>query len=372
MFFYHYEGEKMNSKIDWLKDIKERTYSFIQDMNVRKDFSYFNYSYSGDLYDSNTKWGLGQQVFATKILCMIDKIKTLNPAYRLNLINSINSFQTKNGYYSDTTLFKPNMKKRIITKLFKKGQNSSFHEKIKRAETRQSFAALLALNSRSLYPFLHIPYSKKDIDRYLTTLDWTRPWGAGSHFSHLLFFLHYNRELFELHQDDADHLIDYAIDWVNRLQSSSDGCWYKRPAPDSQKVNGSMKILTGLSAANKMNFSYPERIIDTSLKIVEHTDACNDFNVVYVLYCCSKMVEHREDEIRDFCLRRLNQYREYYYDDKDGFSFHKGRANEKYYGARITKGLNEPDIHGTAMFLWGITLISKILKLDLGLKEPIT
>ena len=363
---------KMNSEINWLKNIKERIYSFIQVMNVRNDFSYFKYSYSGDFYNSNTKWGLGQLVFATKILYMIDKIKTLNPDYRSNLINAINSFQTKDGYYTDTMLFRPNIKKRIISKLFKRGKKSFFPEKPKRAETRQSLAALLALNSKPIYPFFHIQYSKGWIDRYLANLDWTRPWAAGSHFSHLLFFLHYNMVLFGLHPEDVDPLIDHAINWVNRLQSSSDGCWYKGSVPDSQKVNGAMKILTGLSAANKLNFLFPERVIDTSLKIVENTNACTDFNVVYVLYCCNKLVEHRTDEIQDFCLRRLNQYKEYYYEDIGGFSFRKGRTNEIYYGARITKGLNEPDIHGTVMFLWGITLISKILKLDLGLKEPIT
>ena len=362
----------MASEIGWLTNIKERSYSFIQEMNARKDFSYFKYSYSGDLYDSNTKWGLAQLVFATKILYMIGMTKTLNPFYRSNLINAINSFQTKDGYYTDITLFKLNMKKRIITKLFKREQNPFFPEKIKRAETRQSFAALLALNSKPIYPFLNIPYSKGGIDRYLTTLDWTQPWAAGSHFSHLLFFLHYNKILYRLYQDNVDHLIDYAINWVNKLQSSADGCWYKGSVPDSQKVNGAMKVLTGLSAANKMEFSYPERLIDTVLKIGKSTDACTDFNVIYVLNCCSKLVEHRVDEIRDFCLRRLNQYKEYYYEDRGGFSFRKGRANETYYGARITKGLNEPDIHGTVMFIWGITLISKILKLDLGLKEPIT
>ena len=87
----------MNLEIDWLTNIKESVYSFIQEMNVRKDFSYFKYSYSGDLYDSNNKWGLGQLVFATKILYMIDKIRNFNPIYRSNLINGINSFQIKDG-----------------------------------------------------------------------------------------------------------------------------------------------------------------------------------------------------------------------------------------------------------------------------------
>lgn len=361
----------MNLEIDWLTNIKESVYSFIQEMNVRKDFSYFKYSYSGDLYDSNTKWGLGQLVFATKILYMIGKIKELAPAHRLNLINEINSFQTKDRYYTDTMIFKTN-KRSIISDLLKGRKMSSLHEQIKKAETRQSFAALFALNSKPNYPFLNIPYSKKGIEQYLTKLDWRQPWSAGSHFSHLLFFLHYNRILFGVHKDDVDELINYAIQWVNNFQLPINGCWYSGEVSDLYKINGAMKVLTGLSASGRLSFSYPERIIDTSLKIAEGTDACNDFNVVYVLYCCNKATDYRVDDIKNFCLKRLSQYRRYYYEEKRGFSFHKDRANDVYYGARITKGLNEPDIHGTVMFLWGITLISKILKLDIGLKEPIT
>lgn len=361
----------MNSKIDWLRDIKESVYSFVQEMNVRKDFSYFKYSYSGDLYDSNTKWGLGQLVFAIKILYMINKIKELTPAHRLNLISEINSFQTKDGYCSDTMIFKPN-KWRTISNFFKGRKMSSSHEQIKRAETRQSFAALFALNSKPNYPFLNIPYSKKGIERYLTKLDWRQPWAAGSHFSHLLFFLHYNKILFLVHNEDVGDFIDNAIEWVNRLQSPINGCWYSGEVSDLYKVNGAMKVLTGLSASGRLSFSYPERIIDTSLKIAEGTDACNDFNVVYVLYCCNKATDYRVNDIKNFCLKRLSQYRRYYHENKGGFSFHKDRANDVYYGTRVTKGLNEPDIHGTVMFLWGITLISKILKLDIGLKEPIT
>lgn len=150
----------MNTENDWLMDIREKVYSFIQVTNVRKDFSYFKYSYSGDLYDSNTNWGLGQLVFAAKILYMIDKIRNFNPAHRSNLINGINSFQIKDGYYSDTMIFKPN-KWRTISNFFKREKISSSYEQIKRAETRQSFAALFALNSKPNYPFLNIPYSKK-------------------------------------------------------------------------------------------------------------------------------------------------------------------------------------------------------------------
>jgi hypothetical protein len=357
--------------LKWLEEIKNKIFGFVLKMS-EKDFKYFRYSLSGDLYDPRTHWGLGQLVFATKILYMIDKLKDVDERKRENLSQAILSFQKSNGYIYDPLISKLTLKAKVKGFLRNGNFESLLNTLTKRAETRQVFAALFCLGAKPKMPFLHIPYTKKGIHKYLQSMDWRQPWASGSHFSHLLFFLRYNKELFGLHSDEVEELIDYAIAWVNRFQSSVDGCWYSGEVPDSQKVNGAMKILTGLSASGRLLFSYPERIIDTALKIAKGSDACNDFNVVYVLYCCSKAVDYRSDDIKDFCLRRLNQYRRYYHVDTGGFSFKLDKANDVYYGAKITNGLNEPDIHGTTMFLWGITLISKILKLDLGLREPIT
>lgn len=360
----------MDTEFEWLEDFTEQIFRFIQDMNVKKNFTYFKYSYSGDLFDKNTNWGLGQLVFATKILYMIDKIDSIDPIHKSNLINSINSFQDKDGYYSDKNLFSQN--KKGLINFLKRQKTSLFTEKRRRAETRQSFAALLALNSKPCYPFLNIPYSIDGINCYLNELDWTQPWDAGSHFSYLIFFLNLNKKMFGIHDGDTDDLIEYAINWINDLQSPLDGSWYKKRGPNFQKVNGAMKILTGLSAAEKLSFSYPEKLIDTCLTTLNDEGACNNFNIIYVLYCCNKITNYRSDEIKDFCFERLKMYKQYYFPDIGGFSFYKGKSNDVYYGSRVTNGFNEPDIHGTVMYLWGITLISKILKLDLGLKEPIT
>ena len=51
---------------------------------------------------------------------------------------------------------------------------------------------------------------------------------------------------------------------------------------------------------------------------------------------------------------------------KSGLVDHRGRYQ--------TKGFDEPDIHGTVLFLWGIAIISQILGIgeELGFKEFIT
>lgn len=358
-------------QLKWLKKMKNKIFRFVLRMN-EKNFGYFKYSLSGDLYGPRVHWGLGQLVFATKILYMIDKLNDVDEEKRENLIQAILSFQKPNGYIHDPFISKLTRRERV-KKFLKNGDfESLLNTAVKRAETRQSYAALFSLGAKPKRPFLHIPYTKEGIRKYLKSMDWQQPWASGSHLSHLLFFLRYNKNLFGQHSNEVEELIDCAIEWVNRFQSPVDGCWYNGEVPDTQKVNGAMKILTGLSASGRLPFSYPEKIIDTALKIAKSSDACNDFNVVYVLYCCSKSVDHRIDDIKDFCIRRLGHYKRYYHEDIGGFSFKLNKANDVYYGTKITKGLNEPDIHGTALFLWGITLISKILKLNLDLREPIT
>ena len=42
------------------------------------------------------------------------------------------------------------------------------------------------------------------------------------------------------------------------------------------------------------------------------------------------------------------------------FSFWKGRANARYYDAQITRGLNGADIHGTVLFVWGLSMMAKL------------
>lgn len=356
----------------WLTNIKKSVISFLQDLNINRDYTFFKYSYSGDLQSPRDGWGLGQLVFAGKILYMLDEVKGLKPEHRDNLIAAIDSFWKTDGFYSDARLVKPSLK--VVLGSFLKGrQPQPSYEQIRRAETRQTFAALIALNAKPRAAFMHVPDTQQEISKYLSSLDWTQPWAAGSHFSHLLFFLHHNQALFGTPEDPSSELIDFATEWIGKRQSASDGCWYDDPVRSAtEKINGAMKILTGFRAAGKSRFPYPECLINTALTIPNEMEACSNFNVVYVLYCCRSLTDYRHDDIKAYCLQKLSHYKQYYFDDIGGFSFYLNRANQKYYGAKITRGLKEPDIHGTVMFLWGITLISKIIGLDLGLREPVT
>ncbi|GAH55262.1 unnamed protein product, partial [marine sediment metagenome] len=175
--------------INWIKNLKKNVGVFL-DMLAENNFNYIKYSLSGDIYGRNTNWGLGQNVFMAKILYMLDLLEGIDSDKRNNLINGIKKFQDGNGYISDPLIIKLITKKRFL--FFRDKSNEFELEKIRRAETRQSFSALNCLGEKPDKPFLYIPYDERSIGNFLSGFNWKYPWDAGSHFSHLLFFLKLN------------------------------------------------------------------------------------------------------------------------------------------------------------------------------------
>ena len=125
-----------------------------------------------------------------------------------------------------------------------------------------------------------------------------------------------------------------------------------------------------------MSFKYAQKIVDTLLLAKNDIQACDNFNIVYVLKYCNEILNgaYRFDEIEEFFYQRLSVYKDYYFPRIGGFSFYKNKSNMAYYGAYLSSGKREPDIHGTVLFLWGISLIAQVLKINdkLNFKEFIT
>lgn len=365
------QNSKNNNEasISWLMNIDKEIKKFLNNMEGNK-LGFYRYSKSGDLYGEDINWGLGNAVFAVKILYALNLIEKIPKNKSDCLAKFIKSFQQKDGYFFDPLIQKKARINNFITSLKNLNFKDINGEKIKIAETRQSISALNLLKDRPNIDFNKFPTTEKDIQIYLKKLNWEKPWGAGSHFSHLLFFLQNSKII------NKEKLIDFSIDWINKIQNKSDGSWYLGNPTSQQKINGAMKIITGLIATDRKKFRYSKKLIDLCLSEKNNSHACDNFNIIYVLKYSNAINNnnYRYDEIRDFCYNRLRIYREYYHPECGGFSFFRNKANDFYYGARITQGLNEPDIHGTVMFLWGISIIAQIIEInkELQLKEFIT
>ena len=356
--------------MDWLVDIQYRVSTFLEQIRGKQTPGFFHYSLSGDLSDETRHWGLGNTVFAVKSYYTLGVLDSIPETWRTDIITFIKSFQTPKGNIFDPLIARKAFWRDKLSAVKHHDVNNFFHTQTIRAETRQSVCALELLGEDvHLYP-KDLPTTQPGVHRYLENLNWTRPWGAGSHFSHLLFFL--------AHSDleDKKTLIDSAIQWISAMQDERSGCWFQGQPSLQQKINGAMKVLTGLKAADRLAIDEPRRLIDMALGARNDAQACDHFNVIYVLTYADGATRHnyRHDEITSFAMDRLTQYHKHYWSKQGGFSYFLGKANDIYYNATVSKGLPEPDIHGTVLFLWGIALIAQILgkERELGFKEFIT
>ena len=357
------ETKDNENNLDWIFELKEKIPDFLSNLKGKKRKGFYHYSLSGDYLGERFKWGLGNRVFFLKIVYTLGLEKEFENEVN-DAIKFILSFQRKDGSFYDPMIKHLSYLSSFVKSLPKIKIKSLNYEKTRRAETRQTISALSLYNKKPTFEFRDFPIDKKKIESYLSNLDWKFPWGAGSHFSHLLFFLQ-NSTL-----KNKNQLLDFAINWINSLQHKENGFWYNGNPSIQQKINGAMKIITGLKVTNKIKFNFYEKIIDNCLFTENIEQACDNFNIVYILKYCDYLANHkyRYHDIEEFMLKRFNIYKEYYYPDKYGFSFWKNKANRFYYGAIVSKGKNEPDIHGTVLFLWGISVIAQTLNINKELK----
>ncbi|MFH0853284.1 MAG: hypothetical protein V1853_02660 [bacterium] len=356
------------SDIEWLYNLKKKAPDFLKKIKGTKRKGFYHYSYTGDYYSERIKWGLGNAVFFLKIIYTL-KIEDLFKNEIETAGEFIKSFQNKNGEFSDKLLSALSLPKSYSAALKKMNLDYLSKKYVNQAETRQAISSLSLFGIKPNYDYLNFPQSENNIKQFLENLDWKLPWSAGSHFSHLLFFLSYSS------LSNKETLINCVIDWVKTIQKD-DGFWYQGAASTQQKINGAMKIISGLKVADKVTFDLPEKIIDTSLEAKNDKHACDNFNVAYILKYCSQLLGHsyRIDEIKNFMYNRLQLYKKYYFHEIGGFSFFENMAGNYYYNAKITKGKNEPDIHGTVMFLWGISVIAQVIGIEkeLDFREFVT
>lgn len=348
------------SSQSWLTALPNQVLKFLQTMQSEQ-YSTVRYSYSGDLYENYQTWGLGNSVFATKILYVLDQLDKLPSLVKENLFNKIISFSQPDGYISDP----------LITSDLP--SNSPERENIKRAETRQAFVALHLLGRRPRFPFTALPQDELQVTNFLESFDWSNPWHAASHLSHLLFFCQFNAQFFKQDEGHYEKLIAHILRWLETLQSPVDGCWYRHNPNLTLRINGAMKVMTGLHAINHYEFPYPERLIDTALAGANQEGACDNFNIAYVLYGATRISPvYRRAEIDNFLGERVNIYRQFFHEELGGFSFYLGKANDVYYGKKLSGGINEPDIHGTNMFVCGLAIIGQMIDLGINLKVPLS
>lgn len=343
----------------WLSMVHPKTTDLLETLS-QGDGAY-RYSRSGDLFPVHAHTNLAASIFALKLFALLG----IDDATRIReTANRVCSFQTHDGSFVDPFVLRKRYWRSFAAELSRGRFPWHIQESYIRAETRQAYSALSLHNALPSRVSAHIPTDPDTIKTFLHKLDWSRPWGAGSHFSHLLFFLELLHQSGQIEEPVYRQAQEVALSFLASIEHSNDGAWYTNQPSAREKINGAMKILTGLTFTNKQA-PHPEALIDFCLAHPAQAkhDACNQINQILVLRYADAWCDHtyRSNDIRTFCETILEDWQPYFYPSSGGFSFHRGAANQRYYGAKITKGFNEPDIHATTLFVWGLSLMKHLL-----------
>ena len=231
------------------------------------------------------------------------------------------------------------------------------------AETRQALSGLYNNNGGSIPPVnMEVFYKNPDELYFMQEPIWNNPWNAGAQLSHYLFFLKITGNT---------TLINRVLKQLDKYKHD-DGWYYTRP-PDHVRINGIMKIFTGLDI---IEYDYTKlsdiihNITDSMLKSDPESGGCNIYDYVYVL-AKSVKIGYRVSECRDKLFDIYTLILTYQHPD-GGFSYNKDSTTRNMYGKMITNGRACGGIHGTTLMCMALTYINDACELGLNLEIPIS
>jgi hypothetical protein len=318
---------------------------------------------------------LGFSCYGLKTLYTIDKWDKLSNEVKNEWAEYINSFQKNiskfsvNSYVDNQYIDhfeKFNIKNiskdgaKSVLNIIKSNKYRTRKEELidsVRAETKQAIATLKQVGFRNKFIYDDFPKTSKEVYLILDSYDWSKPWSAGAQFSSFCVFA---KAQGQENKEYGRNLIEYIDNKVN----VEDGCYYKGDKPNfTQLINGSMKVITGLDWLG-VPIHYPEKLIDVCLSRKPSQSGCDLVDYVYVLYRSSLETNYKRKEIVEYLYQILELIFSHYYEEEGGFSYNIGSSQKLYYGVEISKGNDQPDIHGTILLTWALAMIFVIIEND--------
>ena len=127
-----------------------------------------------------------------------------------------------------------------------------------------------------------------------------------------------------------------------------------------------MKMLAAYNWA-KRPIPYPDSLIDYTLNERSSEDGCGVLDKLFVLKSASEAAPgYRVNDLEDCALEALEEIGNYRQWD-GGFSFSPNRAQRRYYGALVSLGGRQSDMHGAQMFTWACAVALDLL----GMREEL-
>ena len=361
----------------WIEDLESNLDKFLD--SLQKDEFKFNPVTKG-ITPNGAKLELGLSCYALKIYFITGRWDLLPNNRKERWIKYINSFQSidnefainafiDNAYinayneFSLTKNIKETVKSILIYLNYKNYRlRSEKLEEFITAESKQAISTLIQVNYKSTKLYQSELLNENAIRNYLNSLNWQNAWNAGAQFSSLCVFVSTQVE----DESKKQLLKNILSDFIKNVSNPENGGFYTQTIPEERElINGAMKVITGLDWIG-VEMPYPKKLIDTCLNAKPNMEGCDIVDVIYVLYMCNRMTDYRSKDIKEYFEILLSLIESHYFFGEGGFSYFLKKSQTHYYGVEISKGLNTPDLHGTLLLTWGISMISKVVDLPIS------
>ena len=360
----------MNQNSNFFKEVEDTTYNFLNLIKKpNKNFSYFP-TESG-LTKGGRNLELGFSCFAIKIFYILGYWEKLSDEEKINWGNYINKFQQNilnipNNSYVDNVLvdnylnidfsrIHKDFAKFLLNNLNIKNYDSKKDnlQTSVRAETKQAISTLYQVSLRPKYNYDQFPNKKNELDEFFKKLDWSKPWNAGAQYAGICVF---SKNI------DSHETLEYLHKFSDSIVNPNNGAYYLGSQPNkSELINGTMKVISGLDWIDQ-DIHYPKKLIDLCISSFPENDGCDLVDIIYVIFQCSKVTNYKKKEIINYVSEILKIIKNHYFRETGGFSYFLNKSQTHYYGVKISKGLNHPDIHGTTLLIWALSMIREILE----------
>ncbi|HLO18482.1 MAG TPA: hypothetical protein VK206_26860 [Anaerolineales bacterium] len=365
------------SQKQWLRQINEQLPAYLRRLTSDAQVGRFLPCEKGATA-LGKKLALGYSCFALKAYYMLGLWDALDESKQKAWIRFIKSYQVRGQYASDPAtqnafvdepliLFhQPRFNLRQTVRQFMKPQTIKPQSKINMqravfAETKQALATLAEIDESPDLPYPGFMQTPEALQAFLASLNWMKPWGAGGQASAQVVFIKTQGPTV-VGKEQTRELLQVCDHWFESLADANTGLYFggSDPPPYGQAINGAMKVLTALDWL-ETPIHYPKQLIDACLTELPSAAGCHLVDTVYVLYRCLQYTSYRRQDVESYCTEILDMIRKHHNAD-GGFSYSIGKSQTGYYGARITKGVAESDIHGTILLTWAVAIILHIMK----------
>ncbi len=343
--------------IDYLESLrKEKSFNFLPTIkgstNIGKKINMGYNCYAIKLYKMSNSWESLQENKKREWVTFLQDYQDYQEGAYENYFIDKEVVKYFNNQFSTYSL-KHNLKS-ILNILPNKNYESKKNHIFKtlNAENKQVISTLQEVNAK-IAKSPNISLNNFDnIEDYLNSYDWNKPWDAGAQFSSLSVY----SETFNLNLDQT--LYSFI---TNKLDRDTGSYFVGKPQHSRQIINGAMKVISGLDWLNK-EIHLPNKLIDFCLDNKPEFEGCDLVDYVYVLFKCSSQSTYRKKEINDVLLEVLDYLKLLYHKEEKGFSYFIERSQNYYYGINISSGKNFADIHGTILSIWAIVMILESLE----------